>query len=364
MENLVQQASLWLQSENCRSGSILERTSFVIGCFRSYVEDNLDKIQQVTGLSGALIFERIYQTSRTIQRVLSAFLRGNQLDALKMTHDLIKSMKFDRLLPEPRFPLYKCRENKKLYHLSRDEMFHIPLDKRYLVKNQRFSLSGLPCLYLGGSSYICWEELGRIEINRGNYCGFSLQKEINLFDLKIPQEITNVHQIRRIVLALACSLAANREHDFKSEYILPQCILHSLINRSYYSHSLFCIRYYSSHLLNGDADYFECDFSSLDCLARYVNYVFPVSTSQKDGGYSDELRDYFIQTETISLLHESLVDPSHMMRACNQDAYLNSQFGLLDSCMDVKMGIKPKRQEGDMLFFQDDEQHLEEEHAN
>ena len=37
MNNLVEQASQWLQSEACRSGNILERTIAVIACFRKYV---------------------------------------------------------------------------------------------------------------------------------------------------------------------------------------------------------------------------------------------------------------------------------------------------------------------------------------
>ena len=61
-------------------------------------------------------------------------------------------MKFDKM--SSGVPMYKCRENSKLFHFSKDEMFHIPYEKRNLVGNQRFSLSGLPCLYLGGSSYI------------------------------------------------------------------------------------------------------------------------------------------------------------------------------------------------------------------
>lgn len=82
-------------------------------------------------------------------------------------------------------------------------------------------------------------------------------------------------KIRKTVLILACSLGAKRNSLFKPEYILPQCVLHSLIHRSYYNHSLLCIRFYSSHLLNGDADYFRCDYSNKDFLPRYVNYVFP-----------------------------------------------------------------------------------------
>lgn len=37
MRNLVEQASNWLQSEACRSGSIVERTNAVVLAFRSYI---------------------------------------------------------------------------------------------------------------------------------------------------------------------------------------------------------------------------------------------------------------------------------------------------------------------------------------
>lgn len=90
---------------------------------------------------------KIEQTESTIRQILSAFLRGNQQDALQKTHKMMQAMKFAFL--SPGFPMYKCRENAKLFHFTKDEMFHIPYDKRNLVGNQRYSLSGLPCLYLG-----------------------------------------------------------------------------------------------------------------------------------------------------------------------------------------------------------------------
>lgn len=347
MDNLIEQASQWLQSDSCSKGNILQRTEAIISAFRSYVMDAMREITSNTGLSEYAVLSKIDETEKKIRQILSAFMRGNQQDALRLTHEMMKAMKFDKL--SPGIPLYKCRENSKLYHLSKDEMFHIPYDKRNLVGNQRFSLSGLPCLYLGGSSYICWEELGRKDFNTCNYCGFALNEDVNMFDLLLPIEITNPHQIRRIVLTLSCSLVANRNHLFKQEYILSQCILHSLINRSYYNHSQFCVRYYSSHLLNGDADYFTIDYSNTDYLPRYVNYVFPAASSKTDG-YSDELRKLFNQTDTVSLMHESLLHPDRLLSGMGPDIYLRSQFGLMDAILDVKLGYKPKREEGDIIL--------------
>ena len=37
MKNLVEQASIWLQSEAYRSGNIIERTLAVISAYRKYI---------------------------------------------------------------------------------------------------------------------------------------------------------------------------------------------------------------------------------------------------------------------------------------------------------------------------------------
>lgn len=223
MRNLVEQASNWLQSEACRSGSIVERTNAVVLAFRSYILEEKQEVCNNTGLPLSLIMDKIDTTDKLIRQILSAFLRGNQQDALQKTHKMMQSMKFDKM--SPGVPMYKCRENSKLFHFLKDEMFHIPYEKRNLVGNQRFSLSGLPCLYLGGSSYICWEELGRKDLSSTNYCGYSLKEDINMFDFLLPVEIDNPHQIRRIVLILACSLAANRD---------------SLFNQNIFYHRVYC----------------------------------------------------------------------------------------------------------------------------
>ena len=61
------------------------------------------------------------------------------------------------------------RELKTLYRvwqahsadLHRNDLFHIPFELRHMVATQRYSMPGLPCLYLAGSIYTCWEEMGR-----------------------------------------------------------------------------------------------------------------------------------------------------------------------------------------------------------
>lgn len=197
MQSLIHEASRWLQSDQCREGSIVKRTSAVVNRFREYVSRERVEIQSLTGLSQSQITFQIDIASKTIRQILSAFLRGNHQDALQKTKDLVRSMKFETI--STNIPLYKCRENSRQFHYSKDEMFHIPYDKRSLVGNQRYSVTGLPCLYLGGSSYICWEEIGRKDLNTTNFCGYSIVEEVDMFNMLLPSAISSEEQLKRIV---------------------------------------------------------------------------------------------------------------------------------------------------------------------
>lgn len=351
MKNLIKQASIWLQSDECCKGTIIERTTAVIDNFKDFIDEEKDEIEN-KNLSYKGIQKKIEDIEKEIKLIIEEFLRGKQQKALKKSFDIVKDINCETLDSGER--MYKCRENNRFNHFKKDEMFHIPFDKRYLVGNQRFSLSGLPCLYLGGSSYICWEELGRKDFNTSNFCGYRLKedKNIKVLDLKIPSQIENENQILLIVLALACSLKAERDSLFKPEYILPQSILHSLIckfDEEDGDFEPFCINYYSSHLLNGDADYFQIDFDNPDLLLRYVNYVFPAVSLSLDKEQSEKLKDVFKeQTETISFFKENTLDPEGLHKGNNNgDVYLNSPFGLMDALMDKKMDFTPKRKESD-----------------
>ena len=56
---------------------------------------------------------------------------------------------------------YRVRQLPSIYEVEAKELFHIPISKRGIVKTQRYSIPGYPCLYLGKSIYGCWEEMRR-----------------------------------------------------------------------------------------------------------------------------------------------------------------------------------------------------------
>lgn len=136
------------------------------------------------------------------------------------------------------------------YPFSKDDMKHIPTDKREFIGSNRYSSNGIPCLYLANSILTCWEELNRPSLDSFWVSRFWPVKEIRVLNLSVTgYEIINAQQnIRTIaenkdtydqvvadffstwVLQSACSVAvrskANR--SFKEEYLIPQLLMQNV----------------------------------------------------------------------------------------------------------------------------------------
>lgn len=81
---------------------------------------------------------------------------------------------------------YRMRSTEKRKDLNRCDIFHVPLNQLRNISSQRYSFPGYPCLYLGKSLYVCWEELQRPDMTKSIVSEFKTQKEIKLLDLRIP----------------------------------------------------------------------------------------------------------------------------------------------------------------------------------
>lgn len=349
MDNLLIEASSWLQDPRCRVGSIQERTNCILSFFKNYLRRNKSELEKKTGVSVNNLINEVNKSKTIFGAIISAYLKGVHHIAITSANSFVKNL--DPVVLKPGARLYKARGSQSNFLYSKDELFHIPYDKRERIGNQSFSVSGLPCLYLASSSYVCWEELGRVDFNLCNFCGFTNQKEVPVYDFSLPQFISSLDDIKRISASLACSLSAKRDALFKEEYILPQCLLQSMILRHHYFHldqKLFAVKYLSVHVLNGDADCFEIDLSEKKWEDRLYNYVFPAASSEKSG-YNKLIRDVFIQTDVTTMFKEMLLHPDKLMAGDNDDTYLDSQFGLMDAFLDDRMGYKPLRHEATFL---------------
>lgn len=161
--------------------------------------------------------------------------------------------------------LYRVRRQMTA-SLSREDLFHIPFEKRHLVSTQRYSIPGLPCLYLGGSLYTCWAEMGRPPFHELHATAFWLKvgnsvKVLNLTNRPArlllyadPEgNIPNDAQIRSLVVnhiilwpfvAMCSIIVKHRDSPFKPEYIFPQTALQWVTKE----HEFDGICYFSTHV--------------------------------------------------------------------------------------------------------------------
>lgn len=128
--------------------------------------------------------------------------------------------------------LFRARLSEDYMAYKASDMQHIPFEKRQFSVNGRFSLAGLPCTYLGNSSFCCWVEMGRPPINQLNVSYARADADLhylNLLCLHHDQEGTIAEINDWIVLKMlqiSTSFIINeKQRKFKSEYIISQMIM-------------------------------------------------------------------------------------------------------------------------------------------
>ncbi len=162
---------------------------------------------------------------------------------------------------------------------KKEDFFHIPFECRYLVKNQRYSVSGFPCMYLGATPYVCYEELGRPKEEDIHFVKVEIPEDYNLITIGLlPYELQKhlqdendarneeiiINYLRMLPIIMACSIkvdASKKEGAFKEEYIIPQLITQWLItsdrdfdgilyfSNAAYTHSKLNFRLYQNLVL-------------------------------------------------------------------------------------------------------------------
>jgi hypothetical protein len=217
---------------------------------------------------------------------------GGSLNLLKLrVGDTASIRAFERL--------YRIRQVERagyLDSLERKALFHMPFELRHKVSSNRYSISGLPSLYLGGSLWVCWEELQRPDFHSLQVARFRYAQPIDLLDFGFRPNI--IGQLRRSgsnlfndatitsyltcwPLIAACSVRVFYPGmPFKPEYIVPQLLLQYLLNET----SLDGLRYFSTRIDQNEHSPWAA-----------MNYVFPVQ-EQVANGFCPRLREKFCLT--------------------------------------------------------------------
>lgn len=84
---------------------------------------------------------------------------------------------------------YRIRRGASSEMFARSDLFHIPLNKLRLIGEHRYGYPGVPCLYLGATTYVCWEECGRPDLNALWLAAFRVDApKLRLLDLGYPPQ--------------------------------------------------------------------------------------------------------------------------------------------------------------------------------
>lgn len=157
--------------------------------------------------------------------------------------------------------LYRVRQAHSA-DLHRNDLFHIPFELRHMVATQRYSIPGLPCLYLAGSLYTCWEEMGRPPLHELQCAAFWVKDDKSLkmlnfsnrparLALLTPQgsnpaepAFISAHIVLWPLVFASSIVVKHRSSPFKPEYVVPQMVLQWVTH----GHGFDGLVYFSTHV--------------------------------------------------------------------------------------------------------------------
>ncbi len=285
--------------------------------------------------------------------IVSKYLKGDASEAYELLDKTI-TLPFVheywgklRLQIDDIYHIYRAREASEPLE-TREEIFHIPFDERHKVEARRYSIAGVPCLYLGSSIFVCWLEMHRPDLNKLYISCFMPTSEppLRVLDLttsfalllsqnKLGEHLEDKNRgeiidyvqavVATWVITQACSFKRmHQDARFNVEYILPNLLLQWVRNNK----DVEGIRYSSTHY----------DFRQAPNLG--YNYVFPPKNI--DGRFCSYLCGAFKLTKPApwqilqSLVSKRIlgahVGPHNSITFEDQllGEYINTSFGTIE----------------------------------
>jgi len=272
---------------------------FINKVFKQFLEklDSLNSFDDIE-FSISSIKQRQNHLVSQLRLAIDNYYDGKPASALAELENGLKSdlKNFETLLNVREFysesDFYRIRIHKENFPIPSDNFFHIPFELRGKIKTQRFSIPGFPSLYLGTSSYVCWEELNRPNLNDFQIVRLSNTQPIKVVDLSPPKgmdassyEFYKYLMIWPLVFASSVRVR-NYDDDFKPEYIIPQLLLQWVRK----DNRIDGISYQTTHIV----------FKESLSKGEFLNVVLPVKEN-KTKGLCSELERKFLMTESTSV---------------------------------------------------------------
>ena len=174
-----------------------------------------------------------YQLGRGLLDTVRDYLNGKIVSAYNRFEQAMSQIaNYLPLVQVDSRVFYRMRNGKALTDIK--EFWHIPFDKNYLSRSERFSIEGYPILYLGYSKHVC-----ELEIQKGSLAALKLNESIDrVLDLTLGQgdgkRLLQDSDLMKIYpLIASCyvvpyysvfskTICAPDNPSFREEYIIPQ----------------------------------------------------------------------------------------------------------------------------------------------
>lgn len=256
---------------------------------------------------------------KQFKKIVSAYNNGDILESLNLLKKalILKdnwNLNNDVLKKDSityRFRLPRHKDDGVYRNLNREDLFHMPFNSLQYQGNQRYSINGFPCLYLGKTIYDCWEETRRADLSKVNYAAFKNMKDLNVVVIECPSKIAVKEDIIRYFMFALCTKMVSLDEDensFKFHYVVPELLLTILVNqmKANKNYKYEGIRFISSR-------YYDESLNMFRVKPIFYNYVFPIQESA-DKGHCRRLKDIFRVSEVradfiIKLKQSSLPYP-------------------------------------------------------
>ncbi|WP_207733703.1 hypothetical protein [Clostridium celatum] len=262
--------------------------------------------------------------------------------------------------------VFRCRPSESF--ISHWDMFHIPFNKRFLIGNQRYSLTGQPLLYFSTSPYGAYKELGTYNDLRISSFMLKDNHKLNIFENEnkfeqliienvdfnsdfekftdnLLNEMINydiihdknqlIQMFYLLILSSCCSFPKrNVTKDFKDtkfieEYVLPQVLTIVLKEKS----DCHGIKYTST---KSYVDFFKDEENEIRTILYsnyciFTNYKYHDKTKLKDV-YDRDLYKKFIISNPINFnddINEYLykIDPAlNLINSINELDTISSHY--------------------------------------
>lgn len=251
----------------------------------------------------------IKSVCKQIIEALNEYLRGNTIESYLIVYSLLDNINESLIYISEYYSkyqfknYYRARIIAKNKNIEKKDMFHIPFELRYLVPNNRYSISGIPSLYLGATPYTCWEELKKPKEEETWFVKIELPKNYRFLTLGLhPWELKDryfknkditddilISYLTMFPFVIACSakkIYSSNSVLFKEEYIIPQIISSWVVKKDNFDGIIYTSTSTES-------------YSKKNCRL-YQNLFIPVKES-RDTGFCPVLKSQIKLSNPICL---------------------------------------------------------------